>query len=99
MPGTRGTAPDPATVDWEKACRALYYACYRVPVKQHDRTPEQQANVKRFSTRMVQMSEILHGPELGMMDAPLDDACSGSEFLKAPDEPTLTLRYRNQGSN
>lgn len=78
---SRGPLPDPATVDWEKAYRALVEACTTVPIKRHDRTPEQQAAVERFTTRLVQAGELLAGPELGMMNLPLEDGCSAREFL------------------
>lgn len=77
----RGPVPDRRTVDWEAACRALHHAACRVPVEQHDRSPEQQASVERFTTRMVQISELLTGPELGMMGLPVIDECSGREFF------------------
>src|SRR5579859_1841895 len=76
----RGPIPDPLRVDWRAACRALFDASYHVPIKQHDRTPEQQAAVEQWTTRLVQVSELFAGPELGMMGWPLDDACSYMEF-------------------
>lgn len=78
----RGTPPDPAAVDWQKALTALYDAASKAPVKQHDRTPEQQAAVEQFTRRMVQVSELLHGAELGLMDLPLEDECSAREFYR-----------------
>lgn len=68
----RGPVPDPAWVDWEALARRLYEAGYRVPIKQHDRTPEQQAAVENFTQASVEASDVLHGPELGMMGVPVE---------------------------
>jgi hypothetical protein len=78
----RGPVPDPCTVDWCAACRALLDACEHVPIKQHDRTPEQQTAVEEFTRRCVQVGELFAGPELGLMGLPLDDGCSGREFIR-----------------
>lgn len=78
----RGVRPGPDRVDWQAALKALFAAAYRVPVKQHRRSDSEQSAVEEFSRRMVQVSELFNGPELGLMGVALADDCSGSEFIQ-----------------
>lgn len=87
----RGPVPDPAWVDWEALARRLYEAGYRVPIKQHDRTPEQQAAVENFTQASVEASDVLHGPELGMIGDPVE----ASPFVARENwRPTVDERKR-----
>ena len=87
----RGPVPDPATVDWEALARRLYAAGHRVPIKQHDRTPEQQAAVENFTQAMVEASDVLHGPETGLMGAPHEPSPS---VARENWRPTVAERKR-----